>query len=259
MNAFYENRVNELKLWYRNTLAFLPHFHDSFEIVLLLKGEVDAVVDGEKHTLLAGEVLLVLPNSVHSYSNEKDVEAYLYIVPRRYAHAFSSEFDNSTVKRPILKSNENIVSLFRSIAAVNRTPTPYKAQMWSGYFTVLFAECLSKIELVKCNKSGFETDRKIISYCLSNFRHDISLDSISKELHISKNHISYIFSSKLKTSLPEFIGSLRTEEAKRLIENGASMTDAALNSGFSSIRTFNRRFFAETGMTPKEYAKSVKK
>lgn len=256
MSAFYEDRVNDLKLWWRDTLSFLPHFHDSFEIVLVLNGTVNTIIDGTKYSLSKGDIAVAFPNSIHSYDTENDLEAYLFIVPRRYAEAFSKDLESLYAETPVFKSNDKIVALLNNIIDANKINHPYKNQMLQGYFSILFAELFNNIKLVKCNKTVPETDRNIITYCVNNFRHDISLDLLSRELHISKNHISYIFSSKLKTSLPDFIGELRIEEAKRLIQSGASMTDAALNSGFSSIRTFNRRFIAKTGLTPREFAKA---
>ena len=257
MAVFYEDRVNELKIWKRDTLIFLPHFHDSFEITYMLGGNVHAVIESEEYILKEGDCCISMPNVIHSYYDEENVDAYLLIVPRRFASGFAALLDKNTVSTPLFKSNDKITSLIKTLIEVSKHKPPFYKQMLDGYFSVLFAEIFSLTGFTECRKAEPETERRIISYCLENFRHDISLELLAKELNISKNHISYIFSSKLKVSLPDFIGSLRIAEAKALIENGATMTDAALESGFASIRTFNRRFITETGMTPREYAKAT--
>ena len=46
----------------------------------------------------------------------------------------------------------------------------------------------------------------------------------------------------------------RVQHACRLLRStGDSITAIALQSGFSTIRNFNRAFREETGMTPREY------
>lgn len=259
MAIFYEDRVNDLKLWKRDTVEYLPHFHDSFEIVFMYGGKARAIIGGKEYQLCGGDLCISLPNVIHAYDNDENVDAYLFIVPRRYAKAFNTHLDKNTVDIPVIKWDDTILRLAETIIQTNKQKHPYREQLLGGYFSILFAEIFAKTGLTECHKAPAETERSIVSYCLENFRHDISLELLANELNISKNHISYIFSSKLKICLPDFIGSLRVSEAKRLIENGASMTDAALESGFASIRTFNRRFLAETGMTPSEYAKDHSK
>lgn len=255
MAIFYEDRVNDLKLWKRDTIEFLPHFHDSFEIIFMFGGKARAIIDGKEYQLCGGDLCISLPNVIHAYDNEENVDAYLFIVPRRYAKSFSLLLDKNIVERPVIKLNNSILQSAENIIKTAKQRSPYREQLLGGYFSILFAEIFTGTKLTECHKSPAETERRIIAFCLENFRHDISLELLADELNISKNHISYIFSSKLKICLPDFIGSLRVAEAKRLIESGTSMTDAALESGFASIRTFNRRFLTETGMTPREYAK----
>ena len=51
------------------------------------------------------------------------------------------------------------------------------------------------------------------------------------------------------------IGNLRVNYACDLLETNSSVTEVAMASGFSSIRTFNRVFLRVMGMTPREYLK----
>ena len=51
--------------------------------------------------------------------------------------------------------------------------------------------------------------------------------------------------------------SAAERDAKRQIERGAGITEAAFGAGFSSIRTFNHRFAKESGMTPREFRQHI--
>lgn len=55
--------------------------------------------------------------------------------------------------------------------------------------------------------------------------------------------------------LNEYIYSLRIKKANDLMNQGYSVTDAALQSGFQSIRTFNNIYKKVCGMTPSDYKK----
>lgn len=260
MEIAYEDRVDALHLWTRRSLEFIPHFHDSFEIVCLLGGSTDMMIGGEHFTLSAGDLAVATPNTIHGYFRESDVDAYLLIVPRRYAEAYSVLLESYTVMTPVVRAerqNRRLTSLIEEIIRTRRSASPYRREMIYGYFTVLFGEIFSYTGMQECHKLPAEIERRLIAYCLDNYAQEISLDTLSSALHISRSYISYIFSNKLHVSLPDFLGSLRIAEAKRQIERGASVTEAAFAAGFSSIRTFNRRFYKVSGMTPRDYKKSV--
>ena len=80
---------------------------------------------------------------------------------------------------------------------------------------------------------------------------------MAKELNINKYYLSHIFSEKINISFPDFINSLRVEEAMKLLnETKLSVTQVCEASGFSNPRTFNRAFKKANGQSPREYRKS---
>ena len=55
-------------------------------------------------------------------------------------------------------------------------------------------------------------------------------------------------------SLSEYVSSIRAKyAAEQLLSTDDSITNIALNSGFSSQSTFNRTFLKIYGMSPREY------
>ncbi len=260
MDISYENRVDKLHIWTRHTLQWIPHFHDSIEIVCLLTGNADVMIGGEHYTLTAGDFAIAMPNVLHGYYREEDIDAFLLIVPRRYCDAYATILENHTVATPVIRAEQHggrLTERIRELIRTYKSTSPFRREILIGCFTVLFGEVFSYTGMTESRKAPEETERRLIAYCLENYMQEISLDSLADSLHVSRSYISYIFSNKLHVSLPDFIGSLRIAEAKRQIENGAGITEAALNAGFSSIRTFNRRFAKESGMTPREFKKQI--
>lgn len=260
MDISYENRVDKLHIWTRHTLQWIPHFHDSIEIACLLTGNADVMIGGEHYTLTAGDFAIAMPNVLHGYYREADIDAFLLIVPRRYCDAYATILENHTVATPVIRAAQHggrLIERIRELIRAYKSTSPFRREILVGCFTVLFGEVFSYTGMTESRKAPEETERRLIAYCLENYMQEISLDSLADSLHVSRSYISYIFSNKLHVSLPDFIGSLRIAEAKRQIENGAGITEAALNAGFSSIRTFNRRFAKESGMTPREFKKRL--
>lgn len=87
-----------------------------------------------------------------------------------------------------------------------------------------------------------------------NFRQPISLESLSKELGVSKYHLSHVFSERLHTGFNEYLNFLRLSEAIGLLSTTQdSITDICMSCGFSSQSTFNRAFLNRFSITPRQY------
>lgn len=105
------------------------------------------------------------------------------------------------------------------------------------------------------NKSDQDSIKRLLQYCSENYTEPLTLDSISSNLHLNKYYISHIFKERMDIGFTDFVNNLRIEHACGLLERGVSITEVAFSSGFSSIRTFNRCFLQNMGMTPREYIK----
>jgi len=92
---------------------------------------------------------------------------------------------------------------------------------------------------------------------------NLKMIDLANELNVSEYKISrvirYHFSAP---NFNHFINSLRIEHAKNLLEQQESkhwtILVVALESGFSSLATFNRVFKAHLGYTPNKHRKSVR-
>ena len=104
-----------------------------------------------------------------------------------------------------------------------------------------------------------DTASQIFAYCNENFSESIHLDSVADALSISKYHIIRIFREKLNTTFQAYINRLRIEKAKQLLtDTSDSITEISIKTGYNTIRSFNRAFLADTGLSPSQYRKLEK-
>ena len=107
-----------------------------------------------------------------------------------------------------------------------------------------------------------ERDRQefygIIKFINERFKEDITVESIAKALFLSRGRLSSIFKKYSGAGVSEYINRLRIKNANSLLSEGKSITDAAFESGFQSIRTFNNVYKSIMDLTPSEYLKKKK-
>jgi AraC-like DNA-binding protein len=115
-------------------------------------------------------------------------------------------------------------------------------------------EILARITLTPKKTYSKDALKSILEYCCTHFTEDISLETLSKELHLNKSYISQVLNQQTNMSLRSFVNTLRVDAACRMLRNTErSITEIAQDVGYDSIRSFNRAFSGITSMTPKDY------
>jgi len=96
---------------------------------------------------------------------------------------------------------------------------------------------------------------KAQEYIKSNYSDkDISLHSVAKEVNVSPNHFSTIFSRETGETFISYITAIRVDRAKILLKTTQLRTsDIGYDVGYNDTHYFSYVFKKNTGMTPKEF------
>lgn len=96
--------------------------------------------------------------------------------------------------------------------------------------------------------------QEILQYVRSNFRSNISITDIAKKLFLSRSAASRMFKQITGENFPVYLKRLRLQAAcKELKQSDRSISELAVNSGFSTPSAFSSAFREEYGLSPKEY------
>ncbi len=101
--------------------------------------------------------------------------------------------------------------------------------------------------------TGNDTVNSIMEYVRQHYADKISLTQIAEEFYLTQSHVARLFKKHTGESVLEYINRLRIEEAKRLLEQGMSVKEAADQVGYDSLNNFYKYFKRYTGKTPAEY------
>ncbi|MCR5268889.1 MAG: AraC family transcriptional regulator, partial [Lachnospiraceae bacterium] len=83
---------------------------------------------------------------------------------------------------------------------------------------------------------------------------DLSQGAMAAMAGISRDYFSRIFKNVTGMNYSKWLNTIRLEKASELLtEEGRTLTEIAMLSGFQSIPSFNRVFREEKGMAPGEY------
>jgi AraC family transcriptional regulator len=98
---------------------------------------------------------------------------------------------------------------------------------------------------------------RVIDYLRGNLDRQVKLEELAKVACFSEFHFHRIFRAVSGETLNNFTNRLRLEKAARLLRySDQSLTDIALDCGFSSSATFSRAFRAGYDTSPGQFRKS---
>lgn len=241
------------------------HLHSQVELAIVEHGEINIIVDGNEFVLTAGNGVLVCPHVTHRFKSVvPGSKISIFIFSTEFIADFKGFFESAKVPYVRMdkeKCPEFALSQVKYLLQFSNSYSFGKTVV-KGLLTVLLSGIMpaysgGQFEKYNDHSSNFEICRQLLLYIDNNISQDLSLERISKALNIVPSYVSTVFSRNFNTSLNSYITKKRISVAKALLSNSPkSITEIAFESGFSSIRSFNRRFKESEGLTPSEFRDS---
>lgn len=234
-----------------------PHLHDALEIIYVTNGSLELGVGEELYHMEQGDIGIVFPNLIHHFqvlqSGENNA-VYISVPNSSIGMIFSDEIRKKAPSNPVLKSSviedevKNAVFFLLNISAT-------ETMVAQAYVQIILAKCLPKYTLVDKNDIGSnDLVYRVVTYIATNFNERITLDSMAKELGVSKYVISRVFSGVFHRNFNHYLNDARLMYAKKCLEDtDDTILSICYLSGFDSQRTFNRVFKEQYRVTPSEY------
>lgn len=108
-------------------------------------------------------------------------------------------------------------------------------------------------------KHKFEgTVEKALEFIRMNYKKDISLTDVSRQVDVSPYYFSKIFKDETGENFVEYLTNIRIEQAKKLLlETEYSMKEICVMVGYSEPNYFSRAFKKKVGVTPTEFKEGI--
>jgi len=259
--VFYENKSNDIYYWDGSDMTFPPHIHKELELVIVTGGELYVTIDSKTYLLRQGDMSFAFPNTIHSYSTTTHCDYSLLLFKGSMLPLYQNQFFSYRPVQSCIPNSQvpkDVHSLLSSIR--QEALLADNTAIITGYLYLIVGRLLPFLDLQKNKKNDDENMiERILQYIQLNYLYPISSASISNELSVSPFALSRIFSNNIGIRLDQYINELRINYANHLLSSThKKITDIALDSGFETLRTFNRVYKSITSTTPREYRKQQK-
>ena len=278
LNGFYETvnckQQTSLKLYNNEEFEnYPPHWHTHVEIIMPTENIYTLNCTNQEIRLREYDIIIVCPGCIHSitappsgkriifqpnlsnfrFIRENDVlvaamSPFIVITPEEYPD----------IHEPIKNILLNIRDEYEKSAAFSEID--------------LYSKLLCIISLIGKNYSYIaeknnDKEKKAVNqeeyigkfmeicdYINDHCSEDLKLDDIAAKSGFSKYYFERLFKQYAGTSFYKYVNQRRIAMAEQLlVEPSNSVTDVAINCGFSSISSFIRMFKIIKGCTPTEF------
>lgn len=282
-----EFEVNSLinASYYHMTKEFqgLGEAHNFWELVYCDKGEV-AIQAAENHFLLkAGEVVFHCPNEWHDVRSYGDVESDIIILAFTCDSPHMADFEKKilflgpqekTCLASIVDESEASYEYFDNdppfVKLIKKDDSPFASeQVIKSQLELLLIYISRRNKSVPAKTREFSANNvhqheRLVAdakqYLQNHLHEKVSLTQVAQSLGISVSLLKRIFKEQTENSVITYLTHLRISEAKRMIRNhNLNFTQISEALGYDNIHYFSSQFKKQTGMTPTDYSRSVRK
>lgn len=242
------------------------HYHEFCKLLLLRSGSGGYSVEGQRYSLMSGDIVLIGSRCVHRPEFEKGVpyeRTIIYISPEFLQQQSVSDCDLmdcfSGQWGHVLRLSENQRRKLFSLA-------DDLEQELSGQFygRVILSNGLLLRILVEIGRNLQHLDGElpspiqphssrvleILRYLDTHLTEDITIDDLAEKFYLSKYHMMRLFRRETGDSIHSYLSHRRLLYARDLIAQGVSATEACFRCGWHSYSSFTRAYGKRFGTTP---------
>lgn len=248
------------------------HRHNAVEILYVISGNFNAVLNHELHVLNEGDILFINSNIVHNFfaGTTPDVEYFYLQFPPEMIYSYGESSFNHDYFMLLAIDKQNSFSKFN----IKKDAPPHKLfyEMYKditdkppGYENAFYAKLLkfsvwlfdiwsTQNQIVKkVSDSEIIVIKEILEYIDKNYM-NAKFSDLCKKYNYSPSYLSKLFKSATGHNFSDYIEEYRMSQAKfSLSTSKASVTEIAFSVGYTNTSYFSKRFYLKNKMSPTEF------
>lgn len=241
------------------------HWHQSLELIVVMKGQVDIIVNNVPFRLEAGDLILINSNEVHELHSEDAtmiaLQIKLELLKEVVVDIKKMYFDCNTANTEHPEMFRNIKRIVAQILQHNINASEFvDLKNASLVYELIFELCThfssDEQDTVYQSKESLDRLRRILEYINSHYADNISLQEVAKHEYLSVPYLSKYFKKKLGLSFSEYLKDLRLHYAVNdLLNESLTIDKIATKNGFPNVRSFVTTFTEKYGELPSIWRK----
>lgn len=261
---------------YGGSDTFTGERHDFWELLYVDKGALQVTVGERIFFLNQGQLIFHAPGEFHALSATgaaPDLVVAGFGCNSRWMEFFRGQVVLAGAEERALLARMVAESANAFSTPLNDTATPALQRRAGAPFGGEQLLCAALEELlIRLLRRKEEPDQRtarqtgapgtveqVMEYLEQRVDRPLTLAQICRDNLVGRSQLQKRFHARTGGGVMEYFGQLKIRAAQRMIREGQlNFTQIAARLGYQSVHYFSRRFRLSTGMSPSEYARSVK-
>ena len=236
--------------------------HAPLELTYMDKGSMHSVADGKDIVLNQGDLIIYGPDQWHMQYADVGVSASYITVTFDLQGEYPRELFNHKFTIP-----QSAVPLLQWMMKEHDRMDDFSADMLICLLEALLITLLrdqvspaeSKLRTTNAVNSENEIIRRAQQFISAHVREKLTVPLVASHVDVSPSYLTALFRKNLQISPGEYMRRVKLQESKQMIrEDNMNFTEIAAALQYSTVHHFSRQFKDKFGITPTEYAKSVR-
>ncbi len=262
-----------IKISYANIKEYPIHWHNSIEILYVLRGSININIDTDSFELLEKELEIINVDEAHRIYSEKENKVLIFHIDPYFFEKYYKDINNI---------------FFYTNSTDDGAQEGEEYDLLRTFLAKLLCECVQKIddfdkeiesilvdllyhlinnfhyltyekEELKEKTEQLARYHRISKYIFNNYDSNITLQEIAKKEFLSPHYLSHEIKYATGYSFTDLVNLTRVEESvKLLLDSDLSISDISDEVGFSHVRYLNKNFKNYYGCTPLQFRKKNK-
>lgn len=249
----------ELRQANSSSACYHKHSHDEFSFGVIDEGDATYINRGKTHHITAGSTVTINPADTHSCNPKAGSWSYrMLFVDTLWITHLQDEmlYGDGQDYRPFLNPLESDVLTFNSFDLLFKALLAETNSLETESLLIEFlSNCYAKDVKQESTKKEFKRMGMVKELIMDQLDMNLTLDEFSRQTDLSRFHLIRSFKQNFGLSPHAYQLDQRIIKAKRLLQNGMSIADTAVQLGFSDQAHFQRNFKKRLAVTPGQYQK----
>lgn len=262
-----------IKITYANIKEYPIHWHNSIEILYVLRGSINVNVDTDSFELLEKEMEIINVDESHRIYSDKDNRVLIFHIDPSFFEKYYKDINNvffytNSTDDGAQEGEE--YDLLRNFLAKLLCEAVQKLDDYDKEVESILIDLLYHLinnfhyltyerEELKSNTEQLARYHRISKYIFNNYDSNITLQEIAKKEFLSPHYLSHEIKNATGNSFTDLVNQTRVEESvKLLLDSDLSISDISDEVGFSHVRYLNKNFKNYYACTPLQYRKKNK-
>ena len=226
--------------------AFGPHIRNYYLLHFVLDGEGTFTSEDKVYKIKPGDIFVIHPGERTVYrASEEDPWKYCWLgFELRQQPDF---LDTSVI------SNAPVRQIFEAVQDCENDPDA------DGRIFALLYELLQKLS--RHSDTGVKSANSYAiytkTYLEAMYMRPLRIQQIADILHINRRYLTAVFKETYGIPPQLFLMELRLSKARQFLEQGYSVSDAAILAGFTDVSNFSKQYKAYFGVSANRHKKEA--